>query len=45
MAAKERAKANPDKLLCIAIDGSDQSSYATPYVRQETKDTSKGWKV
>ena len=33
MAAKAEAIANGDKLLSIAIDGSDQSSYATPYVR------------
>lgn len=43
--AKERARDEPQSLLCIAIDGSDQSSYAAPYFRQETKDTSKGWKM
>lgn len=43
--AKERAKANPDDLVCIAIDGSDQSSYATPYFRQGTKNSVKGWKM
>ena len=45
MAAKERARSYPDDLLCIAIDCSDQPSYATPYFRQETKETYKGWKM
>ena len=46
MAAKERARLYPDELLCIAIDGSDQSSYATtPYFRQDPKESCKGWKM
>ena len=45
MAAKQLALTHPDKLLCIAIDGSDQSSYAMPYLPQETKNTCKGWKM
>ena len=44
MQAKAFALENPDKLLVIAIDGSDQSSYATPYFSQATKDSCKGWK-
>ena len=36
MSNKERSKATPENSLCIAIDGSSQSSYATPYFRQET---------
>lgn len=45
MAAKMRAITNPEDLLTIAIDGSDQSSYAMPYFLQETKETVKGWKM
>lgn len=45
MIAKLKAKSTPDEILTIAIDGSDQSSYATPYFRQETKDSCKGWKM
>lgn len=45
MAAKMLACANPQELLCIAIDGADQSAFATPYFCQETKDSVKGWKM
>ncbi|CAM9584489.1 unnamed protein product [Ectocarpus fasciculatus] len=45
MAAKMLACANPLELLCIAIDGADQSAFATPYFCQETKDSVKGWKM
>ena len=45
MAANERARLYPDELLCVAIDGSDQSSYATPYFRQDSKESCKGWKM
>lgn len=34
MAAKLRALQTPQELLCIAIDGSDQSSYSVPYFKQ-----------
>ena len=45
MTAKKRAVNEPGEILVIAIDGSDQSSYATPYFSQSTKDTEKGWKL
>ena len=45
MTAKKRATNEPGEILVIAIDGSDQSSYATPYFSQSTKDTEKGWKL
>lgn len=44
MMAKMIACTSPLVLLCIAIDGADQSAYSTPYFCQETKDTVKGWK-
>ena len=34
MRAKLIALERPNELLCIAIDGSDQSSYAYPYFKQ-----------
>lgn len=34
MAAKLLAMERPNELLCIAIDGSDQSSYSVPYFKQ-----------
>lgn len=43
--AKMLACTNPLALLCIAIDGADQSAFATPYFCQETKDSVKGWKM
>ena len=45
MNAKARAMANPDEILAIVIDGSDQSSYATPYFSQVTKEGCKGWRM
>ena len=45
MTAKKRAMNEPGEILVIAIDGSDQSSYATPYFSQSMKDTEKGWKL
>lgn len=45
MAAKLRACTDPLMWLCMAIDGADQSAFATPYFCQETKDTVKGWKL
>lgn len=45
MNAKVIACSNPGLLLCIAIDGADQSAFATPYFCQETKETVKGWKL
>lgn len=45
MNAKARAVANPNEILVIAIDGSDQSSYATPYFSQVTKESCKGWRM
>ncbi|CAM9506744.1 unnamed protein product, partial [Ascophyllum nodosum] len=45
MDRKQVAVATPHKLLCVAIDGSDQSSYALPFFPQETKDSARGWKV
>lgn len=39
MCAKALAVAHPGQLLVIAVDGRDQSSYATPYFSQVTKDT------
>ena len=45
MEAKKRAIENPESLLVIAIDGSDQSSYGIPYFCQETKNTAKGYKM
>ena len=34
MDRKQVAVATPHKLLCVAIDGSDQSSYALPFFPQ-----------
>ena len=45
MSAKDRARRCPDDILVIAIDGSDQSSYGTPYFAQKTKNSSKGHKM
>lgn len=45
MSAKERAKRCPDDILVIAIHGSDQSSYGTPYFATKTKNSSKGWRM
>lgn len=45
MAAKMLACTDPLVLLCIAIDGADQSAFATPYFCQETKDSVRGWKL
>ena len=45
MTTKKRATNEPGEILVIAIDGSDQSSYATPYFSQSTKDTEKGSKL
>lgn len=45
MMAKMVACATPHQLLCIAIDGADQSAFATPFFCQETKDTVRGWKM
>ena len=45
MNAKARAMANPDEILAIVIDGSDQSSYATPYFSQVTRESCKGWRL
>ena len=44
MMAKALSRLNPLALLVIAIDGSDQSSYATPYFSQVTKDSCVGQK-
>lgn len=44
MAAKVLACTDPSELLCIAIDGADQSAFATPYFCQETKESVRGWK-
>lgn len=45
MGAKAFACSNPSLLLCIAIDGADQSAFATPYFCQETKESVRGWKL
>ena len=45
MAAKMLACTDPMMLLCIAIDGADQSAFATPYFCQETKESVRGWKL
>ena len=45
MTAKHVAKETPDKLLVMAIDGSDQSSYCVPYFAQTSKDDLKGWRM
>ncbi|CAN0214085.1 unnamed protein product, partial [Pylaiella littoralis] len=45
MTAKMLACTDPLALLCIAIDGADQSAFATPYFCQESKETVKGWKL
>ena len=45
MMAKALSRLNPLALLVIAIDGSDQSSYATPYFSQVTKDSCMGWRM
>eukprot|EP00752_Nemacystus_decipiens_P012131 g10755.t1 len=45
MAAKALACAEPLMILCIAIDGADQSAFATPYFCQETKESVRGWKL
>lgn len=45
MAAKMLACTEPSMLLCIAIDGADQSALAIPYFCQETKESVTGWEI
>ena len=45
MQAKQVARETPQKLLVIAIDGSDQSSYGIPYFHQKTKGSLRGWRL
>ena len=45
MRAKQVARETPDKILVIALDGSDQSSYGIPYFDQKSKSSVKGWRL
>lgn len=45
MGAKMQACTEPSTLLCIAIDGADQSAFSTPFFCQETKESVRGWKM